>query len=387
MADNAAWLDLNRTASYRREAAPHSPTLGSGGGPSGQLLDAEKPSGEQSISKGGPASGVVSSDHSTSAPLVALDAVSVVFQTRAGLFRAGEVRAVDEVSFIIAQGETLALVGESGSGKTTVGRVSLLLQRPTAGRVIFAGRNLTPLSDKELAWFRRRAQIIFQDPFSTLNPYMRVGELVEEPLVIDRLPVTERRRRVAGALTAVELVPPGRWAAKYPSTLSGGQRQRVGIARALVRDPDYVVADEPVSMIDASSRIEILDLLRTAQERRGVAFLYITHDLASARHFADRIAVMQRGAIVESGSAGTVIDRPLHPYTQALLAAVPEPDPANRFRRRAVDRLLSVAGEVVLPTCSHAPARLGERPLLLPAAADPDHFVACHVPPDGSLLA
>jgi len=311
------------------------------------------------------------------APLVELDAVSVVFRTRAGLFRSGEVRAVRGVSLAVAAGETLALVGESGSGKTTVGRVSLRLLEPTAGRVCFAGQDVSRTPEAALGWLRRRAQIVFQDPFSSLNPYMRVGELVEEPLVIDGVAKGERWDRVAGALAAVELRPAARWAARYPSAMSGGQRQRVGIARALVRDPAYIVADEPVSMIDASSRIGILTLLRRLQHERGVAFLSITHDIASARHFSDRIAVMERGRVVELGPSGAIVGRPLHPYTRALIAAVPEPDPANRFKRRAARADEAPPGTPVLPDCPHAgdPSAV---PLLLPAPGDAGHLVACH---------
>jgi peptide/nickel transport system ATP-binding protein len=323
-------------------------------------------------------------------PLVELDDVSMVFQTRKGFFRSGQVRAVQGVSFAIRHGETLAIVGESGSGKTTVGRLSLRLLRPTAGQIRFDGRDVTRLNDEQLGWLRRRAQIVFQDPFSSLNPYMRVADLVAEPLVIDGVhDRAERRQRVDQALEAVDLLPATRVGQKYPTTMSGGQRQRVGIARALVRNPEYIVADEPVSMIDASSRIEILDLLRGLQTGRGVAFLYITHDIASARHFADRIAVMYLGSVVEVGVAATVIDHPLHPYTQALIAAVPEPDPANRFRRRAVGALDIVrAGggtndaAPVHPGCPHrGRGDLGERPHLLAAVDDPDHLVACHLPP------
>ena len=313
----------------------------------------------------------------------------MVFQTRKGFFRSGEVRAVQAVSFRIRRGETLAIVGESGSGKTTVGRLSIRLLRPTAGQVWFDGRDVSRLDDDQLGWLRRRAQIVFQDPFSSLNPYMRVADLVAEPLVIDGVDDrAKRRQRVDQALEAVDLVPAPRVGQKYPTTMSGGQRQRVGIARALVRNPEYIVADEPVSMIDASSRIEILDLLRGLQTTRGVAFLYITHDIASARHFADRIAVMYLGSMVEVGAAATVIDHPLHPYTQALIAAVPEPDPANRFRRRAVGALDivraggSTGGKTrVHPGCPHRePGALGESPQLLAAEHDPDHLVACHLP-------
>nr|MDQ3043799.1 ATP-binding cassette domain-containing protein [Chloroflexota bacterium] len=255
----------------------------------------------------------------------------------------------------------------------------------SGGRVMFDGQDITNLDDEDLHWFRRRAQIVFQDPFSTLNPYMRVGALIEEPLLIDGVGNhSDRTASVARSLEAVELVPTAGFAAKYPTQMSGGQRQRVGIARALVRDPDYIVADEPVSMIDASSRIEILDLLRGLQASRGVSFLYITHDIASARHFADRIAVMHLGAIVELGTAGDVIDHPRHPYTRALIEAVPEPDPANRFRRRAVDTHETgfgsglAVGAPLHPDCPHGglPTTL---PVPLQLPDDPGHFVACHL--------
>jgi oligopeptide/dipeptide ABC transporter ATP-binding protein len=316
--------------------------------------------------------------------------IEVVFQTRKGIFKSGEVRALNGVSLELARGETVALVGESGSGKTTLGRASLRLVRPTGGSVAFDGRDITREDDHALGWFRQRAQIVFQDPFSSLNPYMRVRDLIEEPLVIDGVPVSERWPRIARALESVELVPADRFAAKYPTMMSGGQRQRVGIARALVRDPDYIVLDEPVSMIDASSRIEILDLLDGLGRERGVAYLYITHDIASARHFADRIAVLYLGTIVELGPAGVVIDNPLHPYTRALIEAIPEPDPANRFRRRAVVPGEPVTGgaypagcpffarcpERIQGTCEVRRPRLEER--------KPGHFVACWAPSSGA---
>ncbi len=315
-----------------------------------------------------------------SAPIVVLDDVSVTYTIRSGLFRSEAAPAVDGVSLVVSPGETLALVGESGSGKTTLGRVSLRLQRPTGGRVCFDGRDVTNDPDERLGWLRRRAQIVFQDPFSSLNPAMRVGELVEEPLLIDGVGREERRSRALAALAVVNLTPPARWADRYPTALSGGQRQRIGIARALVRDPAYIVADEPVSMIDASSRIGILLLLRRLQHERSLALLAITHDLASARHFSDRIAVLHLGRIVEDGPSASVIERPAHPYTRALVAAVPEPDPANRQRRRLAGGWNDGAGRILHPACSHA-ARLAARPHLLAVADDPGHRVACHLPP------
>ncbi|HEY7032292.1 MAG TPA: ABC transporter ATP-binding protein [Thermomicrobiales bacterium] len=319
-------------------------------------------------------------------PLLSMTDIEVVYSTRKGLFRSGEVRALNGVSLDLAKGETVALVGESGSGKTTLGRVSLRLTKPTAGRIVYDGRDITETPEKDLHWFRERAQIVFQDPFSSLNPYMRVYDLVEEPLVIDGMGKRdERLAKVERALEAVELVPVRRFGEKFPNMMSGGQRQRVGIARALVREPEFIVADEPVSMIDASSRIEILDLLRGLQDTRGVAFLYVTHDIASARHFADRVAVMYQGTIVEMGPAGTVIDNPLHPYTKALIAAIPEPDPNNRFQHRAVVPGEPVSGGPIPPGCPffpRCPNRMPgkcdvQRPVLI--EREKGHFVACYL--------
>jgi oligopeptide/dipeptide ABC transporter ATP-binding protein len=320
----------------------------------------------------------------TESPLVSLHDIDVVYVTHKGVFRRGEVKALTNVTLDVDRGETVALVGESGSGKSTLGRVSLRLVNPTAGTILFDGQDITKASHHDLGWFRKRAQIVFQDPFSSLNPYMRVFDLVDEPLIIDgNYSRSERASRVERALDAVELTPIRRYAGKYPTMMSGGQRQRVGIARALVRDPDYIVADEPVSMIDASSRIEILDLLDHLQETRGVTFLYITHDIASARHFADRIAVMYQGTIVERGSAGHVIDNPLHPYTKALINAIPEPDPQNRFRRRAVVPGEPVSGGPLPPGCPFYPRCPNRIPGKSDAARpplieqEPGHFVAC----------
>jgi peptide/nickel transport system ATP-binding protein len=316
-----------------------------------------------------------------SGPLLALDDVSMVFQTRKGLFRGGTVTAVSGVSLTVAHGETLALVGESGSGKTTVGRVSIRLLQPTSGRVLFDGQDISQVQEEQLGWLRKRAAIVFQDPFSSLNPYMTVSDLVAEPLVIDGVnDVGARRAQVRAALEAVDLTPAERFVHAYPTSMSGGQRQRVGIARALIRNPDYIVADEPVSMVDASSRVEILDLLNGLQRDLGVAFLYITHDIASARHFADRIAVMHLGSIVETGSAPQIIDQPVHPYTRALIAAVPEPDPANRFRRRAMEPWQDTPGTAIHPGCPHG-GSIDEPAVLLEVSGEPGHTVACHLEP------
>jgi peptide/nickel transport system ATP-binding protein len=319
-------------------------------------------------------------------PVLQVEDLSVRFFVRKSFFSTRPIDAVTEVSLDLARGETVAVVGESGSGKTTLGRATLHLAPVTAGRIVFEGTDVASLGGKELLAFRQRAQVIFQDPFSSLSPYMRVGELVEEPLVIhgpkNR---AEREAKVFAALEDVKLSPAAEFADKYPHTLSGGQRQRVSIARAMVLKPDYLVADEPVSMIDASSRAEILYLLAELQEQNQQTFLYITHDLASARHFADRIAVMYAGRIVELAAAGNLIEDARHPYTQALLAAVPEPDPANRLRQRPV-----VGGEppdagALPPGCAFAPrcpvAIAGTCEVVVPPLIrlDTGHEVACHL--------
>lgn len=326
------------------------------------------------------------------ADLVHLEEVKVYLRVRKGLLKTQAVRAVDGVSLGLKRGEVVSVVGESGSGKTTLGRASLRLVKPTSGRVLFDGRDITSLPEKELKSLRRRAQAIFQDPFSCIDPFMTVADTVEEPLLIHGVgPAAKRRERVMQALRDVRLFPAEEVGRRYPHLLSGGQRQRVGIARTLVLQPEYIVADEPVSMIDASSRAELLYLLRELRERFGITFLYITHDIATARHFAGRIVVMYLGVIVESGPAAAVVENPLHPYTQALMAAVPEPDPANRLRERPV-----LPGEPPSPThvppgCSFHPrcpsymrgTCEAARPRLVEADlfARPEHLVACYLHP------
>jgi oligopeptide/dipeptide ABC transporter ATP-binding protein len=323
-------------------------------------------------------------------PVLRIEELSVRFYVRKSFFSTRPIDAVTEVSLDLAKGQTVAVVGESGSGKTTLGRATLHLAPVSSGRIVFEGTDVASLDGKALLIFRQRAQAIFQDPFSSLSPFMRVGELVEEPLVIhgpsDR---AEREARVLAALEEVKLAPAAEFADKYPHTLSGGQRQRVSIARAMVLGPDYLVADEPVSMIDASSRAEILYLLAELQEQEELTFLYITHDLASARHFADAIAVMYAGRIVELAPAAELVEDPKHPYTRALLAAVPEPDPANRLRQRPVvggeppDAGALPPGCAFAPRCPLAIAGTCERvvPPLLPVAGG--HEVACHLYAEG----
>jgi peptide/nickel transport system ATP-binding protein len=259
------------------------------------------------------------------------------FPVKRGLFGPVKyVKAVDGVSFTLEKGEVLAVIGESGSGKTTLGRTVLRLVKPTSGRIVFEGKNITNTPDSELKWYRFSTAMVFQDPFSSLNPYHTVQYILEEPLIIRGVPPKERVELVIKALEEVRLVPPEDFLKKYPHMLSGGQRQRVGIARAFITRPKFVVADEPVSMLDVSIRAEILSLMRSLQSRYGITMMYITHDIATAKYIADKILVMYAGKMVEYGPFRDVIENPLHPYTQALIEALPDPDPANRFKIRKV---------------------------------------------------
>jgi oligopeptide/dipeptide ABC transporter ATP-binding protein len=255
------------------------------------------------------------------------------------------VKAVDDISLFVKKGEVLGLVGESGSGKTTTGRLLLRLVNPSAGIIRYKGKDITSLSGRQLRPLRKEMQIVFQDPFESLDPRMLIKDIVSEPLRIQKITKTgeELEERVKAILREVELVPPEEFMARFPHELSGGQRQRVAIARAFVLDPEFIVADEPVSMLDVSIRAEILNLMLALVQKRGASFIYITHDLALARHICDRVAVMYLGRIVEVGSVDAVIANPLHPYTQALIAAVPVPDPS-------VKRLAEViSGEIPSP--------------------------------------
>jgi oligopeptide/dipeptide ABC transporter ATP-binding protein len=324
-------------------------------------------------------------------PVLELREVSVDFFVRRSFFNAVAVHAVRGVSLSLGRGETVALVGESGSGKTTLGRATLHLVPLAGGEVEFEGTDISTLRGDALKAFRRRAQPIFQDPYGSLSPYMRVRELVEESLVVHGVRSrSEREARVTTVLEQVRLTPASEFMDKYPHTLSGGQRQRVSIARAMILEPDYVVADEPVSMIDASSRAEILSLLSDLQDARALTYLYITHDLASARYFADRIAVMYAGRIVEMADSQRLIEQPEHPYTRALLAAVPEPDPRNRTRLRPVVGGEPPSATDVPPGCPFHPrcpyAVAGKSEIIDPPLIElgPGHFVACHLyPPIG----
>jgi oligopeptide transport system ATP-binding protein len=275
------------------------------------------------------------------APILEVEHLCKYFAMRASRIggHAEPIRAVDDVSFAVFPGETLGLVGESGSGKSTTGYTILQLLRPTSGSVRFEGRELAGLRSSELREARREMQIIFQDPYSSLDPRMTVAEIVAEPLRAHR--VGDRRSQRERVQELLELVgfDPG-YAARYPHEFSGGQRQRVGIARALALSPRLLICDEPVSALDVSIQAQILNLLNELQESLGLTYVFIAHDLAVVRLMSDRIAVMQAGKIVETGDAEAVYSEPKHPYTKALLAAVPVPDPRRMQERRAERRAL-----------------------------------------------
>ncbi|MEE8283053.1 MAG: ATP-binding cassette domain-containing protein, partial [candidate division NC10 bacterium] len=245
----------------------------------------------------------------------------------------GLIKAVDDVSFFIRKGETLGLVGESGSGKTTTGRCILQLDRPTSGEVFFEGRDLAGVDENELRPMRRKIQVIFQDPYSSLNPRMTIGQIVGESLLVHRVVQgkAEYRERVQDLLSVVGLNPA--MADRFPHELSGGQRQRVGVARALSVEPSFIVCDEPVSALDVSIQAQIINLLEDLQAQFDLTYLFIAHDLSVVRHISDRVAVMYLGKIAEVADRRELYENPLHPYTRALLAAVPIPDPAVEATR------------------------------------------------------
>ena len=297
--------------------------------------------------------------------------------------RVAEIKAVDNVSFSIKKGETLGLVGESGCGKTTTGRCILQLYRPTSGDVIFDGTRLNDLSGGAMRRMRRRMQVIFQDPYGSLNPRMTCGDIVGEPLIVHKLHASkgEYRDRVSELLQVVGLNP--YMADRYPHEFSGGQRQRIGIARALAVNPSFIVCDEPVSALDVSIQAQVINLLEELQEQFSLTYLFIAHDLSVVRHISDRVAVMYLGHIVEVADRTELYENPLHPYTKALLSAVPIPDPVVEAQR---ERMILV-GDVPSPMnppvgCvfhTRCPVAIEECKLEMPELREvsKDHWVAC----------
>ncbi len=271
-------------------------------------------------------------------PLVIVDRLSKTFGGGRSLFGAAApaLKAVDNVSFEIFPGETLGLVGESGSGKSTTGRVLLQLEEPTSGDIIFNGQNLTGLSKSLLKPHRRNMQVIFQDPYSSLNPRMTVGEFVAEPLIVHGVSAnrSERNDRVAALFRKVGLDPS--FMTRYPHEFSGGQRQRVCIARGIALDPAFIVADEPITALDVSIQAQIVNLFQDLQDELGLTYLFIAHDLSMIRYLCHRVAVMLRGRIVEIGPCEAIFENPQHPYTKALLSAIPVPDPKLERNRRPI---------------------------------------------------
>ncbi|MFD0916832.1 ABC transporter ATP-binding protein [Pseudahrensia aquimaris] len=274
----------------------------------------------------------------TAETLLSVDDLKIHFPIHAGIFRrkVGAVKAVDGVNFEIKRGETLGLVGESGCGKSTAGRAVLRLYDPTAGSVSFEDVNIAALSHADMRAMRPRMQMIFQDPQACLNPRMTVGTIIEEPMVEHtKMNAKEREAKVQELLEAVGMNPS--FASRYPHEFSGGQRQRIGIARALALDPDFIVCDEPIAALDVSIQAQVVNLLQDLQKQKGLTYLFISHDLSMVRHIADRVAVMYLGKIMELATRDQLFASPAHPYTKALLSAVPVPDPqAEKTRTRTI---------------------------------------------------
>lgn len=339
----------------------------------------------------------VTSGHADTQALLRIESLRVHFPITGGLLRktTGVIRAVDNVSLDIRQGESLALVGESGSGKTTLGRAILQLVRPIRGRVVYRGIDLVSLSRRRMRPFRRDLQIIFQDPYGSLDPRMRVGEIIEEPLIIHRIGRgrQQRRERAAELLSMVGLLPS--MASRYPHEFSGGQRQRIGIARALAGNAAFLVCDEAVSALDVSIQAQIITLLASLKKELHLTYLFIAHDLAVVRHIADRVAVMYLGEIIEIGGATAMFGRSGHPYTRALLSAAPVPNPAEERRRQRV----VLRGDVPSPADPPTGCRFHTRCWLYQQLGQPDrcrnespplrqfgqdHFVRCHFADDAA---
>ena len=318
-------------------------------------------------------------------PLLEVRGLRMHFPVSEGLLgrKVGDVKAVDGIDFIVRRGETLGLVGESGCSKTTTGRCVLRLEKPTAGQIIFDGVDIAGLSGKQLQALRQRIQVIFQDPYSSLNPRMTIGQIIAEPMFVHGIEpnATKRMARVHELLTICGLN--AGFADRYPHEMSGGQRQRVGIARALAMNPEFIVCDEPVSALDVSIQAQVVNLLEDLREKFGLTYLFIAHDLSVVRHLCQRVAVMYLGHIVEMADSDTLFDSPQHPYTRALLAAVPVPDPdveqGREFRPvkgEVPSPMNPPSGCVFHPRCPMAVDRCSkEAPQ--PREIAPGHMVAC----------
>ena len=316
--------------------------------------------------------------------LLHVDDLKMHFPIYRGVFQrqVGAVRAVDGVSFDVKRGETLGLVGESGCGKSTTGRTILQLYKPTSGAVTFDGTNLVTLKGEQMRQMRRKMQMIFQDPYASLNPRMTVAQLVGEPLIVHSAATgAEITERVAHLLELVNLNPA--FATRYPHEFSGGQRQRIGVARALALQPSFIICDEPISALDVSIQAQVVNLLEELQEQFHLTYLFIAHDLSMVKHISDRVAVMYLGVIVELATRDELYAKPLHPYTQALLSAVPIPDPvADAKRKRTI-----LQGDVPSPANPPSGCRFRTRcPIAEAVCAEtrpefreirPGHFVAC----------
>lgn len=319
-------------------------------------------------------------------PLLEVNGLEKHFSVKSGFFRRElkYLQAVDGISFKIKRGQMFGLVGESGCGKTTTGRLLVKSIVPTAGEIVFNGKSIIELDDDEVRDFRQSVQMIFQDPYQSLNPRMTIFDIIAEPLKIHKIGAfNQREELVAGIMEKVGLSPAASFIFRYPHELSGGQRQRVAIARAMVIKPDFIVADEPTSMLDVSIRTQVIELMKKLQEESRVSYLYITHDLAVARYLCTEIAVMYLGKIVESGEIEKVTQNPAHPYTQALISAVPIPDPS--YQRESIAIIGGVSKPIdLLPRCRFYD-RCYERDQHCQSQAMPDlheieeqHFVACY---------
>ncbi len=318
--------------------------------------------------------------------LISVEGLKMYFPVTAGFLiqrHVSDNKAVDGITFDIKRGETMGLVGESGCGKSTTGRAILQLYKPTEGKVRWEGEDLVPLTGSQLRRFRRRMQMIFQDPYASLNPRMSIGDVIGEPLVIHGMGNSaERRERVAELMRVCGLNP--FYASRFPHEFSGGQRQRIGIARSLAVSPDFIVADEPVSALDVSIQAQIINLMEELQEQFGLTYLFIAHDLAVVRHISDRVGVMYLGKMMELADRNTIYDNPLHPYTKALLSAVPIPDPALERKRERIILAGDVPSSLRPPRgCvfhTRCPIAIDECREEVPEwrEIEPRHWVACH---------